>query len=408
MRYSLLLAVTLLLPLLNGCQFLYPEPDADPQESNSKELQFDAEYYSLNAKVYFDGEQYARAKDQWEKQLRKQPGEWMAGVGVASCDYHLASQRLDLGDIRGARSQLESAEATLRKLWDGTIEADTRSTSEGAQAQWKAAIILALTHRALGDCDAVEARMNTQRLATMSARDPKVVELAKHSQALEQRSNANYEQALSLLEKLSAMENASEMAVLAYGELLALRGRTREAEPYFTQYLAIARKSHAGLANTREITAKDNTDPRARELSLDLLDQRIASNAKKQVTVLVRLGNMHFDAGHQSLAVARRSGLGQDQVKVAEAQAKTHFSLTLDYLEEAQRLDQDQLHLLVKMAQCQEELGAYERAIANLDDFIRQSAQRDVEPDENIHRAYRMKYELERKLKEQQSRAENR
>ena len=49
--------------LLASCAYLYP--DADPQpERDDKELHFDAPYYSQNAKEYFEGGHYAKAKQQ--------------------------------------------------------------------------------------------------------------------------------------------------------------------------------------------------------------------------------------------------------------------------------------------------------------------------------------------------------
>ena len=58
----------------------------------------------------------------------------------------------------------------------------------------------------------------------------------------------------------------------------------------------------------------------------------------------------------------------------------------------------DALHILVKMVQCEGELGFFEDAIRNLDLYIQRCADMRVEANENIHRAYRMKDEFKRQL----------
>ena len=383
------------LTLLAGCSYMYPDPG--PPEQDKKELHFDPEYYSANAKEYFGDGHYAKAKDQWQKQLKLEDN-WMAELGVASCDYYMGSMSLDLGDLRGGRASLQRAEAAVRELWDGSIEADTIAVADQPVRQWQAALVLAQIHRALGDCDNMEARMLAQRLGSMNPTDERrndvIVQLKRH----EKQRDENRKAAIDLLEKLNAGKHPSQRAVLHYAEMLTLEGRDDEAETRFREYLEIAKTSHANLKKSRDETAKMPGSENRRKFLIEQFDDKLASNEEKQVAVLVRLGNIHFDGGEDDLKVAKDSGESQVNRDASRKLAKDHFAAALRYLREAQGLRPGALHILVKIAQCEGELGFYEDAILNLDRYISLCAERRLQVDENIHQAYRMKSDFKRKL----------
>lgn len=382
--------------VLSGCAYLYPDPG--PQtERDDKELHFDADYYSQNAKEYFGGGHYAKAKQQWQHQLKLEDN-WMARLGVASCDYHMGSLSLDLGDLRGGRQKLQEAEAAVRELWDGSIEEDTRAVAEEPVRQWQAALILAMTHRSLGDCDNMESRILAQRLATVQPGDERVAKLASARRELETRRAENVRQATSLLEKLCAMKHPSEQASLNYAELLALEGKHAAAEEHFKKYLTVAKASIALHEKNRAETAQMSGETGRKQFLLTQFDQKIASAKKKQAAVLVRLGNMHFDDGSKQRTIADDAGKSESMRTNARNTSKDHFAQALSYLRDAQDLQPDGLHILVKMAQCEGELGFYDDAILNLDRYIRLCAEQRLQVDDNIHRAYRMKSEYQRKL----------
>lgn len=401
-RFALFFGALIPFVFLSGCQFLYP--DSEPEVRTAEDLSFDGSYYGQNAKEYFQGGHYAKAKDQWVRQLAKEPDNWMAKLGVASCDYYMGSLSIDLGDIRGGRDNLQSAEAAVRELWDGTIEADTFEVRSEPVRQWQAAFILSITHRALGDCDHMEALMATQRLATIDLRDRRRDKLAKHRMKLEKQSESNYSASLALLAKLVKMKHASEEAYLNYAELLARSGDNEQAEKHFLSYLEVARTSLDKHLADRKALLEAPGEASKRAFTAELWDKKIQSNTQKQVGVLVRLGNIHYDDAHSEAERSNGPRMTADQRLRARNISKVHYTKSLDYLRQAQVLQPEKLDLLVKMAQCEGELGFYESAILNVEQFISKSAQDGQAPDESIHRAYRLKADLEKKYKARKER----
>ena len=379
---------------LPACSILGSDPEV---KRDDKELHFDPEYYSQNAKEYFEGGHYARAKQQWQNQLKLEDN-WMARLGVASCDYYMGSLSLDLGDIKGGRTRLMEAETAIRDLWDWSVEPSTSTSAGQSVRQWQAALILALTHRALGDCDNMEARIISQRLSSMKSDDERVRPLLKQRTVAETRRDENVNAATSLLARLCSMERPSERAVLNYAEVLDGSGDKAKSKLRFQEYLVIARSSvaihQANLKRTQEMDG----DPGRKEFMIREFQQKIASAKEKQSAVLVRLGNIEFEQSAARSAVATSEDAAAAAREQARKAAKDHLARAIQYLREAQELTPDALHILVKMAQCEGELGFFEDAIRNLDLYIKRCADLRVEANENIHRAYRMKDEFKRQL----------
>ena len=387
--------------VLTGCEYLYP--DQGPEVArDDKELHFEPSYYAKNAKEYFGDGHYGKAKQQWQHQLKLEDN-WMARLGVASCDFHMGSLNIDLGDLKGGRTKLQQAEAAVRKLWDGSIEEDTRAAADAPVRQWQAALILAMTHRALGDCDNMESRIITQRLASLRPGDARIGKFSSARQEIDARRGANVRQATSLLKKLCDMQNPSERASLNYAEILASKGEHGAAEKHFQDYLAVAKASVTIHEQNRKATVNMEGTTSRKEFLIQQFDQKIASANTKRAAILVRLGNIHFDDGAKQRKVANDAGQGADLRTRARDNAKDHFAQALSYLRDARGLEPESLHVLVKMAQCEGELGFFEAAILNLKQYIRICAEQRLQADENIHRAYRMKSEFERKLNERRN-----
>src|SRR5688572_1677550 len=115
--------------LLGSCQWLYPEPDpTEDTGAKGDEPLFPAAYYAQNAKEYFDDGHYARAREQWNTQLKLEPDRWMVRLAIASCDYYLGSTALDRRDFKTGRELLARAETEARELWNGELEKDTVDT----------------------------------------------------------------------------------------------------------------------------------------------------------------------------------------------------------------------------------------------------------------------------------------
>src|SRR4029077_20126619 len=101
-RSGLLIAVVVAV-FAAGCCCAPPE---DMKQKTPQGPQFDANYYAKNAKEYFDQGHYGQAKDQWQKQLTKDPDNWMAHLGIASCDLYLSEESMvQHGNMDEARTR---------------------------------------------------------------------------------------------------------------------------------------------------------------------------------------------------------------------------------------------------------------------------------------------------------------
>jgi tetratricopeptide (TPR) repeat protein len=207
-------------------------------------------------------------------------------------------------------------------------------------------------------------------------------------------------QATALLEKLCAMQSPPEEASRNYAEILASVGKHVAAEEHFKAYLEVAKNSVAVHEENRKTESEKPGDTSRKRFVIQQYDEKIASANKKRAAVLVRLGNIHFDDGTKQRLIEADTGKTASLRTDARKNAKKHFVSALSYLHEARVLEPESLHLLVKMAQCKGELGQFEFAIRNLEQYIRICAERRLQANENIHRAYRMKSDFERKLTE--------
>lgn len=401
MRPRPLFAAALLL-ILPSCQWVGPEPTPDKPDRDKP--QFDEEYYQENALRYFHGKQYARAQHQWNTVVTHfSPDDWLARLGIASCDYYLGSARLDRGDIAGAREQLNQAEKGLRAIWNGTVEADTADTSgtsENPERHWQAALILALTHRALGDADHMEVLRLSQQLLSLPPGSGDSAALARTHEERGRRKAANYSQALTLLDRLVAMRNFSPEALVNRAELRQRMGDTPGAERDFTLWLDVARASLESHQAARKTALETPGSEASRREILALWDEKIASVRTKQVSVLLRLGNMHFDRGteHGNEALLAR-GIDEAAAIRARQAAREHFRKAVDVLDKAEQIAPERIDILVKLAQVQGELGNYELALGYVNRYIG-AANRDPGTDweSDMSQAYMMKAEFERQL----------
>lgn len=400
LRVGLLL--TGLMVFLGGCQFLYPEQEPEDLTNSQKpsdEPLFEASDYSRNAKTYFDAGDYARAKDQWSQELRRDPASWMARLGVASCDYHLGSTALDRGDVKAGRELLARSETQARELWNGQIETDTREAEVVPIAQWKAALILSKAQRGLGDADQLQSIILTQGLSSTTDNEEKKHELLAARMKFEKQRDANWSASRSLLQRLVNMKHPSEDAVINFAEVNASLGDLETAEEYFQDYMAICERSRTVHEQTRrEIEENPNPDSKIQDSNRQLIASRLSSNSQKHASVLVRLGNISYDRGTMLRAQAQAPVTPPARRKELEGEAKKHYSAALDHLHRASEVCPERQDVLVKIAQCQGEMGLYEPAIANLDIYIRDCGERNDPFDDNLKRAYRMKREYEMKL----------
>ena len=355
---------------LGACQ-MFDEEGNEVRESTYKSEPSD---YYYNAQQYYTGGEYERAKDQWTRYLESDPEDFNARAGVAFCDYWIGIRALARGDISRGRSLLEASETAFKTLWDGRLEETTAGSTEQTEAQWRAALGLALARRGLGEADDQFAKNRRMAAESLAMDDPEREKGVKAAAAMRERRDRNWQASLSILEKLAAMQDASPDAIVNLAELYVLLDRWDDAEREFLRYLALAEST---LAARRELFAKlpeQYKDERSLSIATQELERIIESNVDKQVNVLVTLGGIFWEKGD--------------------------YGRSLDHLARAHDLRPERLDLLVKMAQCEGNLKEYAHAVELLDDFIRKNAERDSQwtGTRDLSQAYRLKAEYEMKM----------
>ena len=393
---SLRSLLLLLLPFTLCSCFLGPEPTPEPVDTDKP--QFEEEYYQGNARDYFHNKHYARARQQWSTVLDHfNPDDWLAKLGVASCDYFMGSDRLDRGDLKNGREQLQRSEQRLREIWNGSIEKDTLETLESFRPQWRAAMILGLTLRALGDADHLQALRLSQQILTLKPGAPESQAMADELEVVGKRKQANYTQALSLFTRLASMENASPDAILNRAELRQRMGQMNAAEQDFNDYLRMAQKSLENHYKNRQAAIDTTPSPNTRKELLAIWDEKIASAKAKQTGILLRLGNMFYDEGIRAQDEAKLLAPPADKLKLATS--RDSFARALRYLESARHVSPDKADILVKLAQVEGELGNFETALTNLNSYISEvNLNPETEWDNDLDHAFRLKAEFERRL----------
>ncbi|MSR74895.1 MAG: hypothetical protein EXS14_05440 [Planctomycetes bacterium] len=380
--------------LLSGCALI---PLSDPEaDRNPQDPQFDADYYAQNAKEYFEGEQYLRAREQWAQQLKLQPDNWMAKVGMAQCDFYVGDLALDRGELRNARERLLAAHKAATACWDGTVESDAVKASNIPVAQWKAALCVALSLRGLADCDALNARIEQQRSAALAPHDPARTASAVAAQRLENSAAKQRTDALALFTRLDAMVNPTPDATLNVADLQVQTGAAVAGESSFRRWLGVS-VSAREFWNQQLKLCDEERDTRTRDARRTIVQQKLNSVSNKRAAVLVRLGNIAYDQGEVLLGNAR--GLQAEQRASIEREAKQHFSKAVDDLNSALETEPTRKDVLVKLAQCQGKLGQYELAANNLDKYIRTRSEQADPWDENLNAAFRLKAEFATHLK---------
>jgi tetratricopeptide (TPR) repeat protein len=372
-----------LLVLAPGCRFMYPEPEPEIRQASSDGPMFkdDPAFYAKNAKDYFAGGSYGKARDQWNTQLEIQPDNQWAELGIAYCDYYLGRQATLRADLEFARDRLAIAEEAFRELWDGEIPPDTYTEDTSESLEWRAALGLAMTLRGLGNVNGLESQLQKQRLAALGPQEvDKAREIRGEIEKLRQYRSSNYGASVDLFERLVAMENASPEAIKHLADLYLVLERDDDAERQYRHFLELGRETWLARKQLKEELATETGNEVSIQEAARFIDEKLDSNVRRRVEVMVNLAGIHW--------------------------SKKHFAKSLEYLYEAQKLDPDRVDLLIKIAQCEGELGLYESAIDHLDDFIVRSGTRDEDWTDNLGEAYRMRREFEARAKDRKEKAQ--
>ncbi len=368
-RRPALLCLSLSALLVPGCA-LYPD-DNEPPKEDVPARQFAAADYSYNAKQYYDGGDFNRAKDQWTKQLELEPQNWMAKLGIAFCDLYLSHESVLMRrDVGAARAQVQTAEKEFRDLWNGTIEPDAVDPTN-KEPQWRAALGVALATRHLGYLDQLDATSYTALASRGGAEAQSALGKAAESTV---RRDRNYAASIAIFQKLAAQQHATPEATKNLGELYIVTRQDALAERELRRYLQMARATREKeLEPTKEKIAK-NFDRDQQETAMQFIDSKLNSNSAKQVSVLV------------------------DLAQLAWARGEYHEAKRL--MDEAITIEPDRRDLYLKLGEAEGKLQMYETGLQHLDEFLRRSSQKREEYDEDIHTAMRLRKEFDAKLTE--------
>lgn len=366
--FFLVLAILGLLPC---CGFLYPNPG---NENERTKFESDIADYAKNAKEYFDAGDYPRARDQLNKYLERDPEHWMNRLHASYCDYFLGLQRLRSGNFDGGRQSFQRSEAGFRDQWNGKLADSTTDTRLLEVQPWKAAMGIAMCQRALGWADNLEAERRLSYLKGLSREDVERGTVVSEIRKIQKRRDQNYTAAANTFDRLVAMKDASPEAIKNLAELRMIQGRYDDAEKQFLVYLALADATYEANKKLEDdgVIEKAFRVEQDRKIASGFLQEKLDSNSRKRVEVLVNLGHVRFQ--------------------------KDDFKKALKFLHRAHTIQPERLDMLLKMAQCLGEDGKYESAIEHLDQYIQKRSERDERFDEETAQAFRLKAKYERRL----------
>ena len=142
----------------------------------------------------------------------------------------------------------------------------------------------------------------------------------------------------------------------------------------YRHFLELGRETWLARMKLKEEIAKEGGNEIRIQESTAFIDEKLDSNVRRRVEVMVNLAGLHW--------------------------GKKHYAKALEYLYEAQKIEPERIDLLIKIAQCEGELGLYDSAIDHLDVFIVKSSEQAEDWTDNLGEAYRMRREFEARAKE--------
>ena len=366
LRLSALLLSTL---SLSGCAAMFEDSGL-----GSSAAKMAPEEYSYNAKQYFHEGHWIQAKDQWQKQLEQQPGNWKARLGIAYCDVYLAiNKRLRQRDVEGARKQLREAEAELRDLLgDAELTGSTTSTLNAKAEPWKAGLGLGMSILGQAEVDQIDRILMERRRDALPLDSKERAAIVRQIAKVQEQRQMHLSSSRAIFEQLAAMENASPEAIKQAGQANFALGNDQAAERYYLRYLDLAERTYVEREKQKEELPEIFVQRESTVEAQTMMAEKLRSNESKRFLVLTRLAMISFQNGR--------------------------YEASLSYNRRAQKLRPGQLDLYVKMAQCQGELHRYAEAVENLDKYLRESARLGIRVNEDLARADKLKRQYERLL----------
>jgi tetratricopeptide (TPR) repeat protein len=225
--------------------------------------------------------------------------------------------------------------------------------------------------RALGYVDHLDSQRHLELAKRGGAEASKAADRAAE---LSISGDQSYQDSISLFNQLAYMQHASPEAIQNLGELYVVTKQDALAEREFRRYLELGGRSYDEWVKRKEKMDKEAVSPDQQDAVNAAIDVKLQSNARKQVKVMVDLADL--------------------------AWARGDYLEAKPLLEDALKIQPDQITLYVKLAQVEQKLDMLESALMNVNEFLRRSSQKRQEFGDDIRRAMQLRGELEQKLKD--------
>jgi len=356
MRQFVFLAIAV---IFLSCGTTDQQPEMADVKVDSSNFKFDADYYGENAQRYYNENKYFEARDQFQKQLKLEPDSWAAAAGQAYCFYHIGRNFAVQGRLREAHRSLAEAEAIFTRTWNGEIEENTRSKEAH---QWKLALGLAMTERAIANLDTV--KMRQLNVKVLDPNEEKGVAARQELDQVTRHRLDYYKKAGERLGRLTRMKFASPDAFLSLGEVLFILHDDKGAEKAFLDYLDLARNSIEFWEKQRYAAAETFSTRRDRQQTDAAITARLEGATAKTVNVLRRLAEIKFN--------------------------RQDYASSLSHLTEAMKLAPANYQLHVPIAESHQGLRNYKEALTHIDLYIKSRSGFD----DNTRKAYRLRSQL--------------
>ncbi|MEE9392887.1 MAG: tetratricopeptide repeat protein [Planctomycetota bacterium] len=339
------------------------QPEFLSVNDDGSRFEGDAELYKQNAIAFYDAGDYYRARNQFKKILKTQPDDAVAKGGYAYCCYSIGFNEAAFGNFNGGAKNLIIAERTFESLYSGELPA---STADGTGREWRNALGLAMTWRALASLDKMRSDSIDRVLGEGGARNGDKL-LAEQKKRDLRRRDLN-QKSLELFRRLATMEYAAPDAILNQGDLELIVGNTNASLRAYERYLSVARKNI------------ENWDRRLEEWPEQYASDKYALEAQKAIN------------GKRSAAVSKAVDV---LTQVAEVHyAASNYADSLALLTEAAELNPRRVALNVPIAECYERLGEPKEALRHIEAYIKSNP----EIDDNTRRAYRLRARVQSDL----------
>jgi tetratricopeptide (TPR) repeat protein len=316
------LALLLVAAVLTGCS---SGLTTGQQDSAQDELARN-QYYQEAAKTYFDGGKYRQAVAMWDKVLATRPDDQWAKFGLGKSLQMLGT----LQSLRRAQNVLE-----------GIVNLDWTHPQRG-DVRFEVQTALATVYSDLSDFYDRDVRALEKRLKDDASADAPVVEeqLTRQQQVRDDLLNRSVPLWNAVL--AGSPDNPYALAGLAKANLVS--GDEAAGIAYAERYVALTRQSQEGWKQSLAAWTKKMKGDVKPEV-VQRYREKIRGAREKEMGMLLLLGSVHM--------------------------RREEFQKAVDQYDEILDRDPARVAALVERAQAYAGLGLYQRAVVDLEEYLK-------------------------------------